>query len=257
MAEIASEMLHNMGNVLNSVKTSGSLIREGLHDNKLERLLERAGTLNEEADNPPHPQKEKLSAILATANATVKKQKSRMLAESTRMETGLQNIIELLEKQRRLTSTVKAMVEMVDLNKIVEETLQSHRPPDETIAIRKELEPLPPLMLEVMKLRRMVIFTYEHAYQSITRSKSGNKGEIRIVTSMSKGGIRLDVWDNGVGLGKREAQKVFRQDPLSESFGLHYCANTIKEMGGHIEIGHGRRSQSRVTLRFPVESGTS
>ncbi len=255
MAEIASEMLHNIGNVLNSVKTSGSIIREGLQDNKWPGLLERLRAFfSKGADNPSHQQNEKLVALLAAANAAVRKQQTRMLAESARMDTGLQNIMEMLEKKRRLTSSAKAMVEIVDLNRIVEETLQSHLPPDKTIAVRKELEPLPPLMLEVMKLRRMVIFTYENACKSITRSKSRQKGEIRIVTSTCKGDIRLDVWDNGVGLDKKEAQNVFSQNPLSECFGLHYCANAIKEMGGHIEIGQGQKSHSRVTLRFPIES---
>ncbi|MDJ0839130.1 MAG: two-component regulator propeller domain-containing protein [Acidobacteriota bacterium] len=255
MAEIASEMLHNMGNVLNSVRTSGSIIREGLQDNKWQGLLERVSTFfSEETDHPSHQRNEKLVAILAAANAAVSKQQTRMLTESARMDTGLQNIMDMLEKQRRLTSSARAVVEIVDLNRIVEETLQSHLPPDKNIVVRKELEPLPPLMLEVMKLRRMVIFTYENAYKSIAGSKSGQQGEIRIVTSTSKDDIRLDVWDNGVGLDKKETQKVFSQDPLSESFGLHYCANAIKEMGGRIEIGRGQRSHSRVTLRFPIES---
>ena len=258
MAEIASEMLHNMGNVLNSVKTSGSIIREGLQDNKWQGLLERVSTFfSEGTDNPSHQRNGKLVAILVAANSAFRKQQTRMMAESARMDTGLQSIMDMLEKQRRLASSARAMVEVVDLNKIVEETLESHLPPDTTIAVRKELEPLPLLTLEVMKLRRMVIFTYENAYKSIAGSKSGQQGEIRIVTSTSKDDIRLDVWDNGVGLDQKETQKVFSQDPLSECYGLHYCANAIKEMGGRIEIGGGRESRSRVTLRFPLEPETS
>ena len=120
------------------------------------------------------------------------------------------------------------------------------------IAFACSLGVLPTVSLGVHRVRRLILFTYENALASIDRSEQGERGRIRVITSSDQDGVRLDVWDNGAALGKVDPEQIFSQDGLTEWFGLHYCANALKEMSGRIEIGMAENGDNRVSLWFPT-----
>jgi len=259
MAEIVSEMLHNMGNVLNSVRTSGSLIQETARKNEWLFLLEKAQVFFAQ-EGKGIPSKyvsymKRFAEFLEKGTTAIDKQHANLLREAERLDEGLQNILTMLNNQRVLSSSHKALIEVVDMNTIVEETVR--RSCQRDIKMIEELSSLPPVSLEIHRFQRVFYFALENAQKSIARSKNGHPGCIRVKTYAHDGGVGLDICDNGAGLGDLDPEKIFGQSALTEWFGLHYCSNVVKEMSGRIEFGKAHNGHNRVTLWLPQKSEKS
>ncbi|MDJ0835977.1 MAG: ATP-binding protein [Acidobacteriota bacterium] len=262
MAEIANAVLHNVGNTLNSVQTSAQMIGELLDDGRTMILFEKVISLMEsEAKfqvvmNDPARRKE-LSAALHLIFTKVSERKENLQEEIDRLQDHVKAIMGVLNEQREYSRSGKAVLEEVDLNELINETLNMkiYLFEDKRVTIVRDLEDLPPVRVEKTKFKRVLFYLLDNAREAIEEHCEPGGGRIRLHTTGNEHSVRVEILDNGIGIPGPNLGRVFTQGFSTKQsfrgFGLHYCAGAMMEMSGSIEVnsgGHGKGVAVALTL---------
>lgn len=251
MAEIASNVLHNVGNVLNSINTSAFMIHERAERERLVSLLEKLTSKLKEADKERVLDTERVAELLGRITRDIRKEREVVLAESGKLFSRVQEIRGLLKDQDRFVKVEGQQLESVDLASFIDHYIREELvlPEEARCTVRCKAEAVPPVTLDRQKLARVLFFLTRNAVSAVQfRDKEGS---ILFSTAAQDDHVLLRITDNGMGLNETERQNLFTQDGSENAFGLHYCANTVREMAGDIQVqSPGRGAGTTVTLSF-------
>lgn len=260
MAESAMDVLHNLGNRLNSVKTSAQVMRELLQRNDVLVALDRFATnLSDEHALIELARDANRRAMLPEAlkqlGTRMRNNQNNLVKESDKLDSLLQDVTADLQQQQKATGQSESSMEPVSLSDLVHEALENeiYLLRDKGVQVIERLESQSPVMANRVRLLRVLAYLLENAREAVPN------GSGWIVISSSRGISQgtLTIADNGGGIEPGLLDLVFRNGYSTKlgrrGFGLHYCANTIKEMNGHIEItSEGAGKGTRVTLQLPL-----
>ncbi len=267
MAEISTDVVHNMGNALNSIQTAAQLIHETATESKWADMLEKiTGLLRERQGDlaeflAEDERGRKTLNALEAVSRNLQRQSLKMEQESQLLQERLHRITGLLKDHQRFAHS-QAVKERANLNQLVEEILRLETPLLETrgIELDTNLQELPPVLLEKTKLRRTLLYLLENAREAICAK--GEAGCIKLRTWGDGANVQLEVMDNGEGIADNHLAKVFQQGFSTKKgglgFGLHYAAVAVKESSGSIEISsEGRGRGAAVRLSFPIDGNAA
>ncbi len=264
MAEIATNVLHNVGNTLNSINTCSDLIFE-LGNTPAVALLEKVAKLFQV--NLAH-----IDSFLATDK------RAKKIPEAViEISKSLSNVHEelkdeallLLNHVDYLRQVVNAQQEFVqsdgwsqveDILACVEEALNIERQLLESrkVAVVKEFQELPEVMVQRSKFIRVLVNLIENAVEAMADRKSRRKLILR-ASLLDQDMVRFEVVDNGRGIAAEQLDRIFNQGfttkKKNSSFGLHYSANAMREMSGSIRaFSDGPTKGATFVLTFPVDA---
>ncbi|MDJ0840856.1 MAG: two-component regulator propeller domain-containing protein [Acidobacteriota bacterium] len=262
MAEIASDVLHNVGNTLNSVRTSLHLIQERADEKRWLELLDRViGLLNDHEEALQRGLDEEMQAagILRTLDLIQRKlNENRMYiaAEGEKIFENVQAIVTSLHQQQERVHTRNLLLEPADLNELLEEALHTVPGVIAGLNVVKQMEDIPLVRLDRLKSLRLLTFLVQNASEAVKEARLKNEGRIAFRTSQNGPKVSLEISDNGVGILPENLSRLFVHGYTTKSgregFGLHYSANAMKEMGGTIEIySQGPGCGTTAVLKFP------
>ncbi|MBO1319880.1 response regulator [Acanthopleuribacter pedis] len=247
MAEIAANLLHNVGNAMASVKTSVSVLNDMIGQNQALRFYRRmvdlfreqqqAGTLAE------FFQSERATMVTQAWDRiedTWQKQTTQFEEELTRLGRNLAGIDNIVESQRQYANAPETFNE-VDLNGIINNVLQFQKRNLDAAEIQviRDFEELPELPLQKGKLTKVLVHLIDNAIDASLAQ--GGERTLTLRTRLLKDqGVRLEVIDKGAGIPKEHVSRIFTQGFSTKAgnsgYGLHYCANAIQEMRGRIDV---------------------
>ena len=262
MAEIATDVLHNVGNILNSVKASGQQIRDGL-DSRAMSLLEKISNILESEEErrnfaTSEEAREKLNDAIHRIWKGLKEQRDKLDDESGRLLLHVDAIAEVLREQREYAHMERTLQEPTDINHLIEDILQlkAYLLEEKQIAIIKHYGKLPLLSLRKAQMKHVFHYLFNNAWEAIAE-KATQEGEIHITTHSNGEKLWVQIKDNGVGISPELIPRVFVQGYTTKKgcrgFGLHYCANTLSELSGNIDINSEGPGQGvTVTLTLPI-----
>lgn len=254
--------LHNIGNVMNSFSVSASLIEKALRSTDLDRTTAKVIQLLSEhqaalgafvcgdARGP------KVIDALADLHDLREENREDLLQEVANLHMQCGHLKDILQG---VGGQTKKGPEMADLNILVEDAvkIQSHALRKHGIEVLQELHPLPPASLAKAELLQVLVNLIKNAYEAIRMNDMDNPQRIRLRTFVEEDGehVVLEVFDTGVGITAEHQQKLFSHGfttkPDGHGFGLHYCQNVVRQMGGNIEAsseGEGRGAMFRLSL---------
>ncbi|MDJ0841798.1 MAG: ATP-binding protein [Acidobacteriota bacterium] len=262
MAEIASNVLHEIGNVLNNVFTSNHLIRDRLHDEKWLTLLGKVVDLLQDPHHGlvkflEHDQRgRKLPESLARICSGLKKRDEDLRKENLNLEGQIESIRATLQNQEEFIHAER-LLEETNLNQLISAhaEMQVDVLRGKGIELVQDLEPLPLVNVEKSQLVRILRYLLKNAEEAVME-KNG-MGRISIRTKALARGAQVSVIDDGVGITGENLERVFSQGFSTKrgakGAGLHYCANAMKEMHGTIRVkSRGPGSGTEVILFFPA-----
>lgn len=264
MAETATQVLHNLGNALNSLRTNAQLIQEtASREVWLDRLVRIADGLEQVVHSLPGSEEEKNRGYLAVqALQTIRKnlgaQNNEVLNHCDAMGEVLGTITATLHNQQSNASARTIMREAINLNQIIEETLsmEFYAFRQENIHVKTCLEDVKTIQVERSKIRLILLCLLENAREAFGKSTKLEPSEILITTRMENNSVLLSLEDNGNGIPEAVIQKVCRQGFSTKNslgLGLHFVANAMKEWGGRIRVASdGKGKGATVTLDFPI-----
>lgn len=261
MAEIASEVLHNVGNTVNSANCSIEMLEDRFAKSRLSGLAKATALLQEQAPHAAEfftqdPRGPKLISYLVSLSETLHQERVDNQAEVTRLRETIRHIRDAISAQQVFAgrSDFRQDVELSGLIETVLGMNQELVRASET-KVTVELPPLPELQLNKSKMIQVLVNLVRNAIQSMQEVPSDQR-HLKIAAScVDVDGIEIEVADTGAGFSDQLRTKLFTHGfttkPEGNGFGLHYCANAIREVGGDVtaqSAGPGRGASFRIRL---------
>ncbi|MFB9885297.1 ATP-binding protein [Balneatrix alpica] len=242
-AMIASGILHNLGNVLNSATTSSSEILDIVRHFKTQALEHSSTLLVEHLHNLPNylledPQGTQLRQYLDQLCQHLQQQQTQILAELVVLRQALEHASAILNDHRRYTEH-SLELEQLDLNKLIENALLLSKIPAH-IEVQLHL-PNQPMSLPSHRhyLLQILLNFLSNAQQALLAEDSAPPW-IRISLQAKQDHIEICVEDNGIGIAPEHLTLVthqgFTTKESGQGIGLHISACWAEELGGNIRI---------------------
>ncbi len=261
MADIATGTLHNVGNILNSVKTSGQIILEVLGVSSIDGLKKANDMLRENMDHLDEfiikdPMGKKLMQYYLKLEDEFTSEHSTTKKHVTRLNNKVNAIAEVIAAQQSYAGA-GGLSEKHSLSEIVEDalTMQFGTTGRYDINIIKDFHSIPNIFLQRTKLIHILINLIKNSTESILESGADEKTLTFSIYSDGEG-IFLKMSDTGFGIEKGNLEKIFSHGfttkKTGHGFGLHSSANYMKEMGGRMWAeSEGEGKGATFILRFP------
>lgn len=266
MAEIATGVLHNVGNVLNSVNVSARMISDCLKASRLVSLGRLVDLVSQEKQRLGEfvTQDERgrcLPDFLQQLYNKLKQDQESIQQEVDQLTSGIEHIKEVVRMQQSAatSSTLVAPVEptsiMEDAVKVNLVSMERHE-----IHLHREYEPNLPLMpLDKHKVLQILINLINNAKKATCQVGHGDRHITLRVRRTNEGqAVQFEVQDNGIGIEPAIADKLFQHGftrfPNGHGFGLHSGANAAAEMKGTLQArSDGPGTGATFTLTLPVD----
>ncbi len=265
MAEIATSVLHNVGNVLNSVNVSANVVADKLRQSELGSLVKVGEMFREHQPDLgaflTTDERGKLIPNFINELATcLGEEHQTMLTELTTLAAGIDHIKQIVAAQQSLARKVN--VDMpTEPSKLMETALTMQGSSSRTdITIVRRLQDIPALPLDQHKVLQILINLIGNATQALHASGNAHKQIILSVEQIAAGDadtLRFQIADNGVGIAAEYLTRIFSHGFTTKKgghgFGLHSAANAAREMGGTlIATSDGQGLGAAFTLEIPI-----
>ena len=264
MAEIATGVLHNVGNVLNSVNVSAGLVSDGLRKSKVSSLAKAAGLMREHAEDlgsfiTEDERGKKLPDYLGKLAGHLAEEQSSMVGELEELTKNVDHIKRIVSTQQAHACTF-GVVESVSIADVVDNALTVNATSFERYGIElvREYADLPPMSIDKQKLLQIMINLVRNAKHAVLDTNQQDKRLTIRVAGGEKSHIRIEVIDNGMGIAEENLTRIFSHGFTTKSdghgFGLHSSALAAKDIGGSLAVhsdGPGRGAT--FTLDLPME----
>ncbi|MBL9202334.1 MAG: PAS domain-containing protein [Opitutaceae bacterium] len=264
MAEVATGVLHNVGNVLNSVNVSAGLIVDQLRRSKTESLARAVEVLRARHDNlgefmAHDPKGRQLPAFFGAVSDELARERAGLLEETKALQQNVDHIKQIVAMQQAFAK-VSGLREPLDLAEVMEDALRlaGGALPPRRIEIVRDFAAVPKVMGDRHRVLQILVNLLSNAGQALQGREEGRRLVLRTdVTGFNR--VRLAVTDNGEGIAPENIARIFSHGfttkKTGHGFGLHSGANAAKEMGGSLTVhsdGPGRGAT--FTLELPVRA---
>jgi signal transduction histidine kinase len=263
MSEIATGVLHNVGNVLNSVNVSATLMRDktrssGVRDLKMAMDAVRATAGDLAKFVAEDPRGEHLYPLLLALTDQITEEHASVEDELRRLLEGIDHVKLLIQSQQSYAGH-SGLLETTSLPEQVEAALSmtSRSVGDGEIEIVREFENIPKCRVDRHRLLEILVNLLQNARQALQEPDLTERKLILRVRSVGSERAVIEVEDTGVGIPPENIDRIFvhgfttKQD--GHGFGLHASANAATEMGGKLSAhSDGAGKGARFTLEIPT-----
>jgi len=260
---VASGVLHNVGNVMNSVNVGASVTRDAVKALPVEGVTRASDLLDQ---NTAHladylrndATGRKLPEYLRKLGGTLTKEKQGILDQIDQLAKHLEHMKTIIAAQQSYAK-VNGMREVCTLEEIAEGALQLSEGVlrNSAITVVRRYAKLPPVSVDRHQIMQILVNLVSNAKHALEAAQQ-EKRELVVAIDEVDGGVRIEVRDNGVGITRENLAKVFNHGFTTKKkghgFGLHNCANAAQQMDGSLTAySDGPGTGASFVLRMPVE----
>ncbi len=265
MAEVANSVLHNVGNVLNSVNVSVSLLSERLKRTPLADFPQATALMRtHEGDLADYltqdEQGRQLPVFLGMLSQQWEVEQNAMLTETELLRNSVQHIKEIVSRQQSLSGH-SAVTETFIVKEAINDALTIHGSALERSGIKVDVSAQGSMLWrgDRSKIAQIILNLVVNAEEALAASRT----EDRVLTIDSvhgdDGSLVVTVTDNGVGITAATLEKLFSYGFTTKSdghgFGLHASALAAQEMGGSLKAySDGENRGAAFVLSLPSAS---
>jgi PAS domain S-box-containing protein len=252
MAEVATNVLHNVGNILNSVNISASLVTDRVKQSKVPGVTLVADLLKDQGADlaafmSTDARGKRIPEYLSALGQQLTADQQMSLQELGSLRDNLEHIKETVTMQQSYAKLcgVTETVEVVDL---VEDSLRLNAGAfaRHGVSLCREFEPVPPITVDKHKVLQILVNLVRNAKYACDESGKTDK-LITLRIAPATEGVRISVIDNGVGIPAENMDRLFTHGfttrQSGHGFGLHSGALAAQELGGSLHAesdGSGR-----------------
>ena len=263
MAEVATSVLHNVGNVLNSVNTSAGVVAVKMQEFRVGNLAAIVGMFEEHSgdldDFLRHdPKGQRVVPYLAKLSRHFGQERESVLRELALLTEHIGHIKSIVATQQK-HAAVAGLIEQVSLSELVEDAFRIVEAGFENhhIELIRDFEDVPAIYADKHKILQILLNLLRNAKRATADSgKPDRVIRVRILRH-SENTIRVEVKDNGVGLPAENLTRIFAHGFTTKrdghGFGLHSSAIAARQMAGSLwaeSEGPGRGAT--FTLELPL-----
>jgi len=265
IAEISTGVLHNVGNVLNSINVSATLASDRLRQSKVSELSRAVKLVEQHADDlaafiTTDSKGKQLVPFLSLLATHLADERVDILKELELLTSKIDHIKAIVSTQQSyagvsgVTETVDVATLLDDAMKLNSASLERH-----SIRVMREYAKISPVRLDKQKSLQILVNLIKNAKDACAESGQ-SKRQLTLRTGLGEHGtIQIQVIDNGVGIPRDHLTRIFSHGfttkKTGHGFGLHSCANAAQELGGSLQAySEGPGTGATFILELPFES---
>jgi len=248
-AEVATGVLHNVGNVLNSVNVSAALIARTLQESKLGNLGKALAMIRENENDlctflTSDERGQRLPGYIIKLGEVLAAEQMTLIEELQLMERSIDHIRQIVQMQQSYARST-CVFETIRPAEIMEDALRVNLISFDrhNVKVQREFQEIGLFSLDKHKVLQILINLVSNAKNACKINPLNERCIVARILSLEINGIhtvRLQIADNGTGIKPENLTKIFsngfttRKD--GHGFGLHSSANAAREMGGTLGV---------------------
>jgi NO-binding membrane sensor protein with MHYT domain len=264
MAEVSASVLHNVGNVLNSINVGSNILLEQITNTKLKKLDDLSQIILQHKNDfgnfvSNDPQGQQIPEFLIMLNNCQKEEQKKMTNEAQVLITHLQHINDIIAMHQNLSKTSSDLEQILSIEKAIDEALLmtdidfSSR----GITVKKQFEKNNPILVDKVKLLQILVNLLRNAKDSLLESTSQNKA-LSIKIKINGNRLYLSINDNGIGISQEQMKKMFIYGYSTKTnghgYGLHGSILSARAMGADLKAeSEGKDKGATFILDLPYK----
>jgi C4-dicarboxylate-specific signal transduction histidine kinase len=261
MAEVATGVLHNVGNVLNSLGVSATLVLAGLRDSRVGNVQRLAKLLSEQGDRlgeflKNDPRGREVRGYLTNLGENLCAENRALLADTQAIAVHVEHIGKIVAAQQSYARR-GGVTEDIDVTELVDKAIALNFTDSPEVTVTRDYQFAPRLTLDRHKLIQILGNVLSNARHALRDQPAGQQMLTVRIRSIMAESFAIDVEDSGIGIETAVLQRLFEFGFTTKKdghgFGLHASANLAKELGGELSAhSNGPGRGARFSLRIPL-----
>jgi C4-dicarboxylate-specific signal transduction histidine kinase len=257
MSDVARGALHNIGNAMTSVAIGTTMLGRRLERSRAELLL-RVVEQFEHADPEDKDQLAETCEALRRFAGVLSGEQREMSKLVDGMGRRLSEITDILHEQQNYARS-GGFTQRTRAASLAEDALaqHQHRIRVQGVNVRPLFEDLPEVEVDRVRLLQVLSNLVKNALESLEESNP-EAPELTLRVFAAAGRLVVEITDNGKGFDEPTRTQLFRSGfttkPTGQGLGLHYCFNSIRELGGTIHAhSRGQGLGATFIVELPCE----
>ncbi|MFL5358701.1 AAA family ATPase [Archangium sp.] len=260
MAEVAANVLHNVGNVLTSAVINHQVLRQTVGASRVGRLKQATSLLVEHRDGladflSRDPRGTRLLDYLPGLADELLREHAALREGLESMGMHIEHIRAIVQIQQNYASTT-LVTEECELSGLVQDALSILMPAlrRHGITITQALTALPPVRVDKHKVLQILINFLDNAKKAV-KGLPEEQRRVHVRLEATGGMARILVVDNGAGIAPENRERLFSQGFTTREgghgLGLHSSALAARTLGGRVSLeseGPGRGATAILEL---------
>ena len=266
-AEVATSVLHNVGNVLTSINVLASTVHEKVAGSRCSGLTKAVGLIREYKENlaeflTSDHRGRQLPSYLEKLSETLVAEQTELLGDLKSLNNNVQHANQIVAAQQSY-ARVRSFAEQTDLSELLESAVtvikascQRH-----SVKVIQDIDNAPEIRIDRHKLIQIVVNLLTNAKDAVAELPVADRKVHLRAFALSAEQVQIDVKDSGVGIEQSQLTKIFSQGFTTKKnghgFGLHYCGLAASELGGALTVkSDGPGTGCTFTLTLPLRHTT-
>jgi signal transduction histidine kinase len=264
MAEVATGVLHNVGNILNSVSVSATLVSDRLRSSNVADFR-RATTMMQQQNGrlaeflTTDPKGKMIPEYLGSVAEEMADEQAELITEMNSVGQNIEHIKEIVAMQQNYAK-LSGVYEWLTVPELVEDALRMNAAAFDRhhIELVREFDDkTPKVCVDRHKVLQILINILRNAKHAMDGHSADNKRMVIQIGLATADRVKIVVRDNGVGIPPDHLTKIFNHGFTTKKgghgFGLHSGANAAREMGGSLTArSDGPGKGAEFTLELPT-----
>ncbi len=260
MAEVATNVLHNVGNVLNSVNVSASLVAERIKKSKCAGLARVAALLSSQTDLAAFlsgPQGRHLPTYLEELSDELLAERDTSVAELAALRANVEHIKEIVAMQQGYARR-GGVTDTLDIRVLAEDSLRMNEGAFSRhgVTIVRDFAEVPPIQVDKHQVLQILVNVIRNAKYACAEKQGGEKCVTMRIRATPES-ITVAVIDTGIGIPRENLERIFNHGfttrAAGHGFGLHSSALAARELGGSLYASSaGTGTGATFTLTLPL-----
>ncbi len=245
MADVATGVLHNVGNVLNSVNVAAEVLADGLRRSRIDGITRLAALLSEHASDLPAffatPKGAKVPSYLGQLAEHLSAERTRHLEEVAELRKYIDHIKDVVTMQQSFAGA-PGLIEPNDPVALAEDSLRLNAGAlaRHEVRIIRDFTPTPHVLADRTRVLQILVNLVRNAKHALDEGAPAEKNLTLRIAPGAPGRVRISVTDNGIGIPAENLDRIFAHGFTTRKnghgFGLHSAANAAEELGGSITV---------------------
>ncbi len=245
MAEVATGVLHNVGNVLNSVNVSATLVADQVRQSKAVNVAKIAALFAEHKEDlggflSKDPRGRMIPGYLGTLATSLSAERKMLISELDDLRKNVEHIKEIVAMQQSYART-SGVIETIPVSDIVEDVLRMNAASlaRHNVETFRDYQTRPVVTTDKHAVMQILINLVRNAKYACDESGRPDKNiTVRVTNDDCR--ARIAIIDNGVGIPAANLTRIFNHGFTTRAkghgFGLHSGALAAKALGGSLNV---------------------
>lgn len=263
MGEVATDILHNVGNVLNSINVSACSIRDIVLNSRTGNLKKVVDMISEHAHElgrflTEDERGRHIPTYLKEVAALMVGEQADIIDKTCSLTKHIEHVKQIVQSQQKY-ARVGGVEVLTSIREIIDDAIQINQEglKRHGVTLRFELAELPEMHIDKQRVLQILVNLISNGKYAVSQSDKQEK--VLIIRSFIHGEnrMRIEVVDNGIGIAKENLSKVFQHGFTTKKeghgFGLHSSFLAAREMGGSLTAqSDGPGCGATFTLELPL-----